>query len=126
MRADQNIFEVLSTDVSKIEPNRRYGVTGQPIPATETYRRVVSSLMRNGIRVEKWVIVNERDHTVTYASTYNGIAGAHFNAAKNTEWLSWDHLRTKLDGYQVVPTDECPVATSVRKLSATAQPARRI
>lgn len=113
MRADPTIFEALTSDISKLDPHRRYGVSGQPIPATETYRRVVSSLMRNGIRVEKWVIVNGRDHTVTYASTYNGVAGAHFDASRHTEWLSWDHLRSKLDGFQYVPTDECPVATPV-------------
>lgn len=118
MRPEPTVYETMHAAIDDVEPIRRFGKTQKPIPATETYRRVVSTLMRNGIRVEKWIIINERDHTVTFASTYNGIAGAHYDATHNTQWLSWDLLRPRLEGYQYVPADECPIVTVVARPSA--------
>lgn len=119
MRTEQTIYEALMTDLSTVDPNRRFGVSGKPIPTTEAYRRVMSTLMRNGIRVEKWILVNEREHTVTFVTTYNGVAGMHYDVTRNTQWLSWEALRPKLEDYQFAPTDECPVAMSISRLSAT-------
>lgn len=118
MRTEQTIYEALTTDLATLDPNRRFGVAGKPIPATEAHRRVMSTLMRNGIRVEKWVLINEREHTVTFVTTYNGVAGTHYDATRNTQWLSWAALRPKLDGYQFAPVDECPVAMAIPRLSA--------
>lgn len=118
MRGEPSIFQVMTGDLSTEDPRCRFGATSAPIPATETYRMVINTLVRNGISVERWIIVNERDHTVTYASTYNGVTGSHYDAARNTHWLSWDHLRPKLEEYQFVPTDTCPIATPVSRLSA--------
>src|SRR5512147_2685559 len=59
MRTEQSIYEVVTTDLSTLDPNRRFGVSGKPIPATEAYRRVVSTLLRNGIRSERWILIHE-------------------------------------------------------------------
>ena len=124
MRTEQSIYETLTTDLSMLEPNRRFGTAGKPIAATEAHRRVVSTLMRNGIRVEKWILINERENTVTFVTTYNGVAGVHYDATKNTQWLSWNALRPRMEEYHYVPTDECPVAMAVSKLSATVSASR--
>jgi hypothetical protein len=124
MRTEQSIYETLTTDLSAIDPNRRFGVAGKPIPATEAYRRVMSTLLRNGIRVEKWILINEREHTVTFVTTYNGVAGIHYDVTKNTQWLSWETLRPKLEAYQYTPADECPVAMAISRLSATVSAGR--
>jgi len=124
MRTEQSIYETLTTDLSTIDPNRRFGVAGKPIPATEAYRRVMSTLLRNGIRVEKWVLINEREHMVTFVTTYNGVAGTHYDVTKNTQWLSWEALRPKLEAYQHIPADECPVAMAISRLSATVSAGR--
>lgn len=115
MRAEPTIYETINASLEEIEPIRRFGKTALPIPTTEAYRRVVSTLIRNGIRVEKWILVNDRDHTVTFITTYNGIAGAHYNATQNTQWLSWDLLRSRLESYQYVSAEECPVAIAIAK-----------
>jgi hypothetical protein len=119
MRTEQTIYEALTIDLATLDPNRRFGISGKPIPATEVYRRVVSTLMRNGIRSERWILVNERTHTVTFVTTYNGVAGTHYDVTKNTQWLSWETLRPRLEEYQFVPTDECPVAIAAPRLSAS-------
>ena len=119
MRTEQSIYETLTTDLSALDPNRRFGISGKPIPATEAYRRVVSTLIRNGIRSERWILINEREHTVTFVTTYNGVAGTHYDVTKNTQWLSWETLRPRLVDYQYVPTDECPVALPAPRLSAS-------
>ena len=120
MRCEQTVCEVLNSDINHIEPMRRFGRMARPIMATEVYRRVVSTLMRNGIRVEKWILVNECDHTVTFATTYNGITGTHFDPEQNTHWLSWNTLRPKIEAYTYIPTDKCPIATPVSRPSALA------
>lgn len=97
---------------------RKYGRTGQPIPATQTYRRIVSTMARSGIRVEKWVIINERNDTASFVITYNGVAGAHFDLASNTQWLNWESLRPLLEDYQYLPADECPVAIPISRRPA--------
>lgn len=119
MRVEQAIYETLTTDLATLDPNRRFGTSGKPIPATETYRRVVSTLIRNGIRTEKWILINERDHTVVFVTTYNGVAGTHYDVTRNTQWLSWEALRPRLEDYKFVPTDECPVALAAPRLSAS-------
>lgn len=124
MRTEQSVYEALTTDLSVVDPNRRFGVSGKPIPATEGYRRVMSTLIRNGIRVEKWILINERDHTVTFVTTYNGVAGVHYDVTKNTQWLSWEAIRSKLEDYQFAPVDECPVAMAVSRLSAAVSAGR--
>ena len=126
MRVEPSIYEAVTVNLEQLEPARRFGRLGRPIPATETYRRVVSTLLRAGIRVEKWVLVNERDHTVTFSTTYNGIAGRHFDAVRNTQWLSWENLRPRLENYQFVPPDECPIAAYVPKPSASASQRRTL
>lgn len=118
MRAEPTIHEVMTLDLNRVEPQRRFGQTGRPIPATEVYRRVVSTLLRNGIRVERWILINEREQTVTYAITYNGITGAHYDPVKNTQWLSWDTIRSKVEDYQFILPDECPIAHAIRRTSA--------
>lgn len=118
MRAEPTIHEVMTLDMAAVEPQRRFGQTRRPIPATEVYRRVVSTLLRSGIRVERWILVNERDQKVTYAITYNGITGAHFDSGRNTHWLSWDMLRSKLEDYQFVAPDECPIAQGITRATA--------
>ncbi len=117
MRSEQTAYEAMTTDIADVEPMRRFGRLGKPIPATEAYRRIVSTLIRNGIRVEKWILINERDHIVTYVTTYNGITGAHFDAVQNTHWLSWDAVRSKILDYRYVATDECPIARPISRLS---------
>jgi hypothetical protein len=117
MRAEPTIHEIMTADLENIEPQRRFGRTGKPVPATDVYHRVVSTLLRDGIRVERWIIVNERDQSVTFAITYNGIAGSHFDAGRNTHWLNWDTLQSRLEDYQYVPTDECPIATPVARVA---------
>jgi hypothetical protein len=119
MRTEQTIYETLTTDLAEFAPNRRFGIAGKPIPATEVYRRVVSTLLRNGIRTERWILINEREHTVTFVTTYNGVAGTHYDVTKNTQWLSWDTLRPRLEEYHFVPTGECPVALPASRLSAS-------
>lgn len=126
MRTEPSVYETMNSSVETIEPVRRFGKTQQPIATTEAYRRVVSTLIRNGIRVEKWILINERDHTVTFATTYNGIAGAHYDAMQNTQWLSWDAIRSRLESYQYVPTDECSIAVAVAKPSAMAHQQRHV
>lgn len=124
MRLEQTIYETLTTDLATFDPNRRFGMSGKPIPATEAYRRVMSTLLRNGIRTEKWVLINERDHTVTFVTTYNGVTGTHYDVTKNTQWLSWEALRRRLDNYTFVPVDECPVALAAPRLSASVNASR--
>jgi len=119
MRAEPSIYEVLNMNLQEIDPLRRFGKTGRPIQATEVYRRIVSTLMRDGIRVEKWIIVNEIEHTVTFAVTYNGITGSHYDAERNTQWLVWETLRSRLETYHYVPTDECPIAEPARRPAAS-------
>ena len=118
MRYEQSVYEP-SAGSDHLNRQQRYGKAGQPIPATETYRRIVSTLRHSGIRVEKWAIVNEPNHTVTFVSTYNGVAGAHYDAASNTHWISSDALRSAVEDYQYIPPDECPVAAPIsRRASA--------
>lgn len=114
-----NIYDALAAELQTVDPRRRYGRSGEPIAATETYRRVISTLRRDGIRVERWILVNERDQTVTYAFTYDGLVGAHYDAQQNTEGLSWEQLRPKLDQYKYVPADECPIARPVSSRRVT-------
>lgn len=113
MECEPSIYDVLAEQLQQIDPRRRYGQSGRPIPATETYRRVISTLHRDGIRVERWILVNQRDQTVTYAFTYDGVVGAHYDARKNTHQLSWERLRPKLEEYQYIPADECPIALPI-------------
>lgn len=115
MRGESTIFALLSGQEQPLDRVRRYGVAGQPIPATETYRKVLSSLLKDGIRVEKWIIINERDGTYTLAMTYNGAAGAHFDAARSTHALNWDLLRSRLEDYRFVAADECPLTRLVSR-----------
>jgi len=117
MRKEPTIYDIMTQDLKTIEPGRRYGKTMLPIPATAVYRRVISTLMRDGIRVEKWILINQRDNKVTSVMTYNGIAGAHFDAQRNTQLLSWELLQPKLENFRYVPTDECPVAAPVSRAS---------
>lgn len=121
MGAEPSVYEVLNTNLSDMDARRRFGRTGRPIAATETYRRVISTLMRDGIRVEKWILVNERNHTVTFAVTYNGITGAHFDAEQNTQWLQWDTIRSRVEAYQYVSPDECPIAETAPRAQQQAR-----
>lgn len=118
-----NIYDALAAELQTVDPRRRYGRSGEPMAATETYRRVISTLRRDGIRVERWILVNERDQTVTYAFTYDGLVGAHYDAQQNTELLCWEHLRPKLDQYKYVSPDECPIARPVsgRRVTVSGQ-----
>ena len=121
MHAEPTIHQVLMQDLDRIDPHRRFGRLGSPIPATEVYRRVVSTLIRDGIRVERWILVNQRDQSVTYAITYNGITGAHFDPTRSTHWLSWDAIRGKLEDYKYVSADECPIARPICRVAPSSQ-----
>lgn len=114
MEHEPSLYDSLMAQLQTLDPCRRYGQRGEPIPATETYRRVLATLRRDGIRVERWILVNELAQTVTYAFTYDGVVGAHYDVGKNTHDLSWERLRPKLEEYQYVPADECPIARPIR------------
>jgi hypothetical protein len=119
MGYEPSSYEALTAELHTVDPYRRYGRSGHPIAATETYRRVISTLRRDGIRVERWILVNERDQTVTYAFTYDGLVGAHYDAQQNTHALNWERLRPKLDQYQYVSPDECLIAWPISSRPVT-------
>jgi hypothetical protein len=125
MEGEASIYDALMAELQSVDPCRRYGQSGQPIPATETYRRILSTLRRDGIRVERWILINQIQQTVTYAFTYDGVVGAHYDVRKNTHDLSWERLRPKLEDYQYVPADDCPIARPISsRKPAGLQPCR--
>ena len=101
---------------------RRFGVTEAPIRATHAFRRMVSTLCQNGIRVERWVLVNELEGTVTRVTTYNDEAGSHFDAVKNTSPIGRPGLIVRLEDYQAVPVWACAVAVMVGETSLSEAP----
>lgn len=113
MRAEQSIYELLTLNMESVDRFRRFGRSGSPIPATQTYRKVISNLFRDGIRVEKWILINERTNQAIFATTYNGETGSHYDVETHTEYLSWEHLRSRLEDYHFVAPDLCPICRPI-------------
>lgn len=96
--------------VGRRERVARFGICGSPVPATRCF--VSESVSHRGIRVSKWVLVNEVKGTVTFANTFNGRLGANWDPGVFTFKLDGKRLR-KLVKLVEVPVGECPVAIPV-------------
>ena len=100
------MFAVRTHDVL----GRIYGITRRPTLATSVFRFECRPLDRNQITVERWAIINANARTVTFVTTYNGRAGSRFNPARNTHRFDLFWVCQKLQDFQPVSIDQCPVA----------------
>jgi hypothetical protein len=92
------------------QSRRTYGVTGRPIRATSVFRIGPRAVGRDGVVVEKWMLLNARTNTATLVTTRNGRAGWRFNPAANTYAPDFSMCLRTLKGCHPVAIKECPVA----------------
>lgn len=104
-----------SIDVQSVTKadREKFGLTGQPIPATKCFKAPFSNFSRPDVRAEKWIIENSQTGTVVFANTYDDKLGSHFNLESATRSLN--NINTKRQAkrmreYREVPVEQCPIA----------------
>lgn len=95
---------------AELQLRRQFGRRQAPVLATHAYRLPLTPLRHNGLRVEKWVLVNDRRQTMTFLTTYNGTPGSNYDAQRNTRPFDLFELCARLKNFEQVPVEYCPVA----------------
>lgn len=100
------------------ERSERFGRTKLPIPATHCYMSAITNFSKKDVKAEKWILVNERDGTMTFANTFDGKLGANWDRDTFTFAIDAAKLGAKVAGMDSVPIDECPVAITLGQAEA--------
>lgn len=96
--------------VSK-EDRKKYGKSGQPIPATKVLVRDMEHDSEGSTK--SWIFINEREGTRIHANSYDGALGRDFTPQEHPFNADDKKLQKKLRDYTEVEVDECPFVVAV-------------
>lgn len=104
-------------NLSPMEARERYGIVSEslpgvssPIPADEAWVAPINNFSKKDVKAEKWVLINYKAGTITYANTFDGFAGSSFKQDVATFPLDMKKAKSKISDHTKMTIDECPIA----------------